>query len=108
MVRVMRIISKRKIVEKLLENYGERGTGIFKLIDFDEKRMTARISVKNSHFAAGYQKSKEPVCYAMAGCLAGGGEIVFRKNMACRETKCAAMGEDHCEFEAFPEPKKAG
>jgi predicted hydrocarbon binding protein len=103
-IKVMRIFSRKKIIKKLLEQFPERGYGVAELLDFDEKRMTARIAVRNSYNAMGYGKTKEPVCHAVAGIFAGGGNVVFGiSNMECRETKCIAKGDPHCEFYVYPE-----
>ncbi len=101
-ITVMRVFSKRKIAEKLVEEFSKRGFGATDLLEFDVKRMTARVSVKNCHNALGYH-SKEPVCHATAGVFANGGELMFGKKILCKETKCIAKGDDHCEFELYPE-----
>ncbi len=98
---VFRRISKRKIAEKLLENYSQRGSGLMEIIEFDEKNLKGKIRVRNSHFALAYKKSKVPVCHAMAGTFAAGGDMMFGKRMECKETKCLAMGHPYCEFKIF-------
>ncbi len=101
-IRILRVFSKKKIAEKLLEEFSKRGFGLAELLEFDEKRMFARISVRNSYNTIGYH-SKEPVCHSMTGVFENGGELMFGKKMRCRETKCIAKGDDHCEFEIYPE-----
>ncbi len=95
---IFRRISKRKIAERLLENYSQRGSGLMEIAEFDEKRVSGKIIVRNSHFALSYKKSKEPVCHAMAGTFAAGGDMIFGTRIECKETKCLAMGHPHCEF----------
>jgi predicted hydrocarbon binding protein len=106
-VRVLRMFSKRRIVESLLKNYSQRGGGMAELVYIDEKNSTGRIIVRNSNFARGYKKSDKPVCHILAGMFAAGGDVVFGRRMECRETKCVAKGDDHCEFELFPEKSAA-
>jgi predicted hydrocarbon binding protein len=101
-IKVMRVFSKRKIAEKLAEEFSKRGFGEAELLEFDEKRQGGRILIRNSHNALGYL-SKEPVCHATAGVLANAGELMFGKKMICRETKCIAKGDPHCEFKIYPE-----
>ena len=103
LIKVMRVFSKRMIIKRLAGEFGHWGLGIAEVLDFDEKNYTARISVKNSYNAMGYKKTKEPVCYVIAGLFSSGGSLIFGRKMGCRETKCVAKGDDHCEFEFFPE-----
>lgn len=98
---IFRFVSKRKIAERLLENYSQRGSGIMEIAEFDEKNVSGRIIVRNSHFARSYKKSKEPVCHAMAGTFAAGGDIIFGTRIECKETKCLTMGHPYCEFKLF-------
>jgi predicted hydrocarbon binding protein len=101
-IKVMRVFSKRKIAEKLVEEFSKRGFGTTEILEFDEKRQSGRVLIRNSHNALGY-RSNEPVCHATAGVFANGGELMFGKKMICRETKCIAKGDEHCEFELYPE-----
>jgi len=102
-IRVVRLFSKRKIGEMFLEQFYERGYGVAEILEFDAKNHRARLKVKNSFIATGYGKTKEPVCYSVAGIFAGAGDILFGRRMECRETKCIAKGDPYCEFEAYPE-----
>ncbi len=101
-IKVFRLFSKRKIGEMFLEQFYERGYGVAEIMEFDAKNGSGRMKVKNSFIATGYGKSKEPVCYSVAGIFAGAGDILFGKRTECRETKCIAKGDPHCEFEIYP------
>lgn len=43
-------------------------------------------------------KIGEPVCYHIAGYLAGIIETVFKREVRVAETKCCGLGDDRCEF----------
>ncbi len=106
-IKVVRMFSKKLIIKKLAGEFGHWGLGVAEILDFDEKNFRARISVKNSYNAMGYKRTKEPVCYVIAGLFSSGGSLIFGRNIACRETKCIAKGDEHCEFELYPEkPEK--
>jgi predicted hydrocarbon binding protein len=47
-------------------------------------------------------KASEPVCWQLAGYIAGYCSEVFDMNLLCRETKCMAQGDPFCRFEVKP------
>jgi predicted hydrocarbon binding protein len=63
---------------------------------------TIKFIVKHSAEAQEYvnlkEKSRSPVCYALAGIFAGVCEGILRSPVECKETKCIAQGSDICEF----------
>lgn len=61
------------------------------------------LSVHNSPFAAGYGASATPVCAAITGMVRAVATLVFEAPCQARETLCAAMGAEHCRFEAQPQ-----
>ena len=77
-------------------------------LDYDPEAKKFRLVVhfKDSYLAEQYQrvlgKANEPVCWQLAGYIAGYCSEVFDMNLLCRETKCVAKGDDHCEFETKP------
>lgn len=101
-IKVIRLFSKRKIGEIFLEQFYERGYGLAEIMEFDAKNQKVKLMVKNSFIATGYSRTKEPVCYSVAGIFAGAGDVLFSRRMECEETKCIAKGDKHCEFEIYP------
>ncbi len=96
--------------EKLLDNlsnlpfylstYGY-GTGEV-VIDAENKSLL--VKMQNSFIAEelkdeGFDK---PVCYYLAGAIAGIAEACAGTEYSCIETKCIANGDPHCEFELSP------
>lgn len=102
LIMLAKLISKKKITEKLAGQLSERGYGSGKLLEFDNRNKHIRISVRNCYNTIGYGKKKERVCYIMAGIVAGAASVVFGIDMDCEETKCTARGDPHCEFRAYP------
>ncbi len=47
-------------------------------------------------------RSDEPVCYSLTGYACGYSSSFFGAPVLTVETKCVAMGDDHCEFEIRP------
>ena len=47
-------------------------------------------------------KAEEPVCWQLAGYIAGYCSEVFEMNLHCRETMCLAKGDPYCRFEVRP------
>jgi len=90
---------KRSMVETLISIFNCVGYGILKLKKFDEKKPYALVVVENSTIPQEYEKRNSPVCFRVAGILAGGAEAVFMVPLKCRETKCMSMGDPYCEFE---------
>jgi predicted hydrocarbon binding protein len=98
-IKIIGLFAKKPIVVELLKQLPRRGFGVPTIIDFDSKKPFIKIRVKNCYGTEGFYESTEPVCYALAGIFSGGAEVIFNREMACIETKCAAMGEKYCEFE---------
>jgi diguanylate cyclase (GGDEF)-like protein len=57
------------------------------------------IAFRESAVSAGLHSFSEPVCSFEAGFLAGALEKLFRKKVTVAETRCMAIGDDHCQFE---------
>ncbi len=105
LIRVARKISKRRLALKLLSHLPRRGYGIPELVEFNEEKFYIKFRVRNTMETAGYSNSEMPVCSLLAGVLAMGAELVFNREMDCIETRCEAMGDPFCEFEAFEKIK---
>ncbi|QLJ53263.1 MAG: hypothetical protein Sv326_1088 [Candidatus Fermentimicrarchaeum limneticum] len=63
---------------------------------------TIKFVVRHSAEAQEYvnlkERSKSPVCYALAGIFAGVCEGILQNPVECKETRCIACGEEVCEF----------
>lgn len=76
------------------------------------KKKHIRVIVENSFEARGYGRSTTPVCHLLRGYLAGGISTILAPNARTRkvelvETKCAAKGDEYCEFQT-PKGSKGG
>jgi len=60
------------------------------------------IKVENSFIAKEYGESEVPVCHFLRGCCAGMGEVLTNRALDGEEMKCAACGDDCCEFVLSP------
>ncbi|MFH1587640.1 MAG: V4R domain-containing protein [Candidatus Diapherotrites archaeon] len=92
------MVSKRLFAEQLMKQLPKRGYGVGEIIHWDEQKKQLAITVKNCFNAVGFPPGKKPVCFAMAGILAGAAQTIFRTDMQCLETKCVAKGDEICEF----------
>jgi len=76
------------------------GLGEISISEFSPKTM--KFIVRHSAEAQEYvnlkERSKFPVCHALAGIFAGVCEGVSRSPVKCRETSCIACEDDFCEF----------
>ncbi|NNJ10776.1 histidine kinase [Chloroflexales bacterium ZM16-3] len=86
------------------------GIGLPKLTSFDYDPATEKfhliVEFRDSYLAEQYVRvlgpATEPVCWQQAGYIAGYCSEVFGMQLHCRETKCVAKGDDHCEFDTRP------
>lgn len=93
-------LMKKDMVFSMMKLGMERGWGVIKpgpFIDYDTGE--GQIIVENSVIARNYGKSSAPVCYALAGILAGASEIIYGGNYFCEERACMAKGDPYCLFE---------
>nr|WP_044199263.1 V4R domain-containing protein [Oscillochloris trichoides] len=86
------------------------GVGLPKLAVFEHdaaaKKFRLLVEFKDSYLAEQYTRvmgpATEPVCWQLAGYIAGYCSEVFGMDLHCRETKCVAKGDPHCEFDTRP------
>ncbi len=90
---------KGSMVDTLISIFNCAGYGVLKLKKLDEKNPYALVVMEESTIPQEYERRNTPVCYRVAGILAGGAEAVFMIPMKCKEEKCMSMGDSHCEFE---------
>lgn len=79
------------------------GWGRFEASDLKTKDMApprkATVKVYDSFFAkAAKSETGNPSCFFLSGLLAGLAEGAFSTGYNCMETKCAAAGDEYCEF----------
>ncbi len=91
--------SKKAMVQSLIDIFNQTGLGLLKLKTFDERRLRFEVAVENSPIPEEYEKRDTPVCFHLAGIFAGAAEAIFMMPMACKEVKCASMGDSSCKFE---------
>jgi predicted hydrocarbon binding protein len=85
------------------------GFGLPKLASLDfngSDKFQLVVEFRNSYLAEQYTRvfgpASEPVCWQLAGYIAGYCSEVFGLNLHCRETKCVAKGDEYCEFVTKP------
>lgn len=86
------------------------GVGLPRLASFDydpaAEKFRLLVEFRDSYLAEQYLRvlgtAHEPVCWQLAGYIAGYCSEVFDMQLHCRETKCVAKGDDHCEFDVRP------
>jgi len=58
--------------------------------------------VKDSAEAVSSEKSDKPLCQIIRGFIRGAyTQVYHQENISVKETKCSAMGEKECVFEAY-------
>ncbi len=88
-------LKDQRFIEAVQDFYAELGWGKFTV---EEKRNEMIIRVENSFIARGYGKSEVAVCHFLRGYNAGLAEVLKGKNIDAEETRCAAKGDECCEF----------
>ena len=92
-------LSGVELAVKLLAELPKLGYGVPEMVFLDERNHASRVKVHNCFNTAGFGRTENPVCYRMVGILASLFELVFERKVQCREIKCRATGDKHCEFE---------
>lgn len=95
------------LIKFLVYQYNKLGLGHLEIIKEDPSKPLIILRVHFSPIALTYlehENAKEPVCYELAGSMAGGAGFIY-PCMEIVETKCLAKGDPYCEFVATI-PKK--
>ncbi|MEM2339963.1 MAG: V4R domain-containing protein [Candidatus Bathyarchaeia archaeon] len=79
------------------------GMGVVEFLNVDLEEGYASVRVYGSFEADGRKKGR-PICHVTRGLLAGFFEEALGKKVKAAELKCAAMGNDFCEFEIHFRP----
>ncbi len=74
------------------------GMGVVEFLNIDLEAGYASVRVYGSFEADGRKKGR-PICHVTRGLFVGFFEEVLGKKAKATESKCAAMGNDFCEFE---------
>lgn len=74
------------------------GWGRIERTDLDFEKGRCLVSVTNSPIASNCNKARAPVDTLLRGLLAGLYSIYFNREVECLETRCSALGEQHCDF----------
>lgn len=79
--------------------------GKVSLLEKDFERKKLRVKLEYPLYPELYGKSAESIDLSFAGFLAGAASSIFKQNMVCKETSCAAQKSSFCEFEVYPGEK---
>ncbi len=89
-------LKDKKFIEAVQNFYAELGWGKFSVEEDNKNGLVVR--VENSFIARGYGYSDVPVCHFLRGYNAGLAEVLKGNEIDAEEVKCAAKGDDCCEF----------
>jgi predicted hydrocarbon binding protein len=89
-------LKDKKFIEAVQSFYAELGWGKFNIDESSENELV--IEVENSFIARGYGISEVAVCHFLRGYNAGLAEVLKCKAIDAEEVRCAAKGDDCCEF----------
>jgi predicted hydrocarbon binding protein len=89
-----------KAVDMFAKFISTRGWGDFKLSKTTGDNPKIHAVVHNIPVGEAMRGYGKPVDAYMAGCVAGIASLILGEGVLCRETKCVAMGDERCEFEA--------
>jgi predicted hydrocarbon binding protein len=91
-------LAPERVFEAMQTLARESGWGGFTLNSGDLFRGEARITVKECFFCLHARESAEPVCYVLAGLVAGMADEIVNVSHRVTEGKCIAKGDSVCEI----------
>ena len=94
--------SREEKIDDLLSICSMMGYGLFRrgVTHKKDDGLTALVEVTNCINILSYKdKLDKPICYGVAGILAGIYELVYGFKTECEEIKCEAAGDDKCLFQ---------
>lgn len=77
------------------------GGGTLEFIDADESKGELRYKLLRSSVFPSEKKLRNPACFIQLGALCGIIEAISGRFCDGIETKCAGMGDPHCEFDLY-------
>ena len=79
--------------------FSSSGFGHIKVMQFDEEKTRAIVSVSESPFAFPFRnRSKKPLDHILRGIIAGTFSFALSKDLDVIETKCISVNSSECEF----------
>lgn len=94
-------VLNEKVVRRVIDMVAQQGFGYGKLVKFDPPDEVIGVvenSFESQYYLENDIKAEKPVCDAMRGMIAGTASAILEKKTYSIETKCRALGDDHCEF----------
>ncbi len=89
-------LEDKKFIEAVANFYAELGWGKFNFEERSENELV--VTIENSFIVRGYGISEVAVCHFLRGYNAGIAEVLKCKAIDAEETRCAAKGNEVCEF----------
>ena len=94
------LTSPREILEKVsIPIFQGSGLGIFNITEYREKPLLLRIRVYRSFECELGREYGREYSHIVRGILAGLTTNMFNREVAVREVRCIAKGDEYCEFE---------
>lgn len=87
-------LENQRFIEAVQNHFADVGWGKFSIINGDE----IVVRVKNSFISNSYGESDRPVCHFLRGYNAGLAGAISGRSIDSEEVRCAAKGDDWCEF----------
>lgn len=88
----------RRFVAEVTQIYTAVGIGVPEFVEMDLDRLHFVLRFAKNIECEG-ESSEKPHSQWLRGMLAGGASTFLDTPLGCRETRCIAMGDPHCEFE---------
>jgi predicted hydrocarbon binding protein len=92
-------VKGNELISAIIQASKATGWGIVELKNIHSKRPSGTIIVKECFEALARGKKPYKVCHWIRGFVAGFLSLVSGQPVEAVETKCLAVGDDHCEFE---------
>lgn len=91
-------LPRNRLVAVIMDACQATGWGVFEVEQIDYERCEATLIVRDCFEANAWQKRPYKTCHWTRGYFAGMMSKVFNEPVEAVETKCAAMGDEYCEF----------
>lgn len=88
-----------ELLSAIIQAIKATGWGIVEVRTIDFKNLSGTIIVKECFEALAREKKPYKVCHWIRGFVAGFLSLVLHQPIEAVETKCLAVGDEHCEFE---------
>ena len=88
-----------ELISTVIQATRATGWGIVEVKSIDFKRLSGTVIIRDCFEALAREKKPYKVCHWIRGFVAGFQSVVFGQPVEAVETKCLAVGDEHCEFE---------